>query len=78
MADPDSTSRFPSPENSLHVHSTCHLGGRLAAWVDQDNRLTVACGECWQPIVVVADHHGLFAGMRALAMVTESGAGGGA
>lgn len=63
-------------DGRLHLHARCHLGGRVAAWIDEQNQLTIACGTCWKPIVVLQDHCGTLAGIRALGCMHQEHADG--
>jgi hypothetical protein len=65
---PTASTKAPAADDDglFHMHARCHLGARLAAWIDPHNQLTIACGECWHPLVRLVDHHGVFAGIRAL------------
>src|SRR5262252_54164 len=65
---PTVATKAPDPRDdaNLWIHARCHMRGRLAAFIGPDNRLTICCGECWRPFVTVADHHGMFASIRAL------------
>jgi hypothetical protein len=41
------------PDDVLYLHARCHLSARLVAFVDQDDLLTIACGECERPVLYV-------------------------